>query len=420
MYEKISKEKCVVQKYGGTSVGDISRITMVARRIHKFHSQGWKKLAIVVSAMSGETNRLVALMKEVHPSGRPSTKSYDMTVSAGEQVSVGLMAAALEAQGVSSEPFLGYQVGIFTDESHGQAKIQSIRTEAIENAWQRGAIPIIAGFQGVTENLEITTLGRGGSDLSAVALAAALKASFCEINTDVEGVYTADPRYVPKAKLLEELDYETALELAASGGKVLHSRCVEVGAKYQVPIVVRSSFLPDEGRKTVIMSFNAENALEAPVVSAISLDQNVSKITVKGVPAGGVTLSSVFSKVAEKGVNVDIIVHDRQNNDDKDRFGFTVQKEDVSIAISAIESLRNQRGFEQLSTEVQNDLAKVSAVGLGMRSHSGVANRAFGSLTQSGIDILMISTSEIKISCVVHKTNGQRAAQVLHDTFFSN
>jgi len=418
LYSEVDKTRPVVQKYGGTSVGTIGRIKAVARRVARFKRDDWEKLAIVVSAMSGETNRLVGLMKEANPEARGRTKSYDMAVSAGEQVSVGLMAAALEAEGIHALPFLAYQIGIMTDRSHGEAKIRSIQTDTIEKCWAAGAIPVIAGFQGITETMDLTTLGRGGSDTSAVALAAALGASSCEINTDVDGVFTADPRYIAGAKLIEELDYETALELAALGSKVLHSRCIEVAAKYRIPITVRNSFQADDRRRTRIMTFSDQTALEAPVVSGITLDENVARITVQGVPSRGKTLFLVFGSVASEGINVDIIVHNTRGDETKDRFGFTVQEEDVEAATKAIESLRVQSGFAELAVTTQRDLAKVSAVGLGMRSHSGVATRVFATLTKNNVDIMMVSTSEIKISCVVPGAQGKQAAQLLHDSFF--
>jgi aspartate kinase len=266
---------------------------------------------------------------------------------------------------------------------------------------------------------DLTTLGRGGSDTSAVALAAALQSAFCEINTDVEGVFTADPRYVKTSRLIHELDYETTLELAALGGKVLHSRCVEVAAKYQVPLVVRSTFHPDESRRTKIMRFEKEQALEAPVVSGITLDEDVAKITLQNVPSQSNMLARVFSAVAERGINVDIIVHDRSEGH-INRVGFTVQGLDLEATVAAVQSLRNLHTLETLEIETQTGLAKVSAVGLGMRSHSGVALKVFGTLSENGIEILMVSTSEIKISCVVPLEQGKRAAQLLHGAFFDS
>lgn len=420
MYLNFSKEASVVQKYGGTSVGDPQRIRQVAARAARLHREGWNRIAIVVSAMAGETNRLVGLMKEIHPTGTHRSRAYDMAISAGEQVSVGLMAAALEAEGIASAPLLAYQLQILTDEKHGQAKIQSIRTELIENAWNKGAIPVVAGFQGITSEMEITTLGRGGSDTSAVALAAALGAAFCEINTDVDGVYTADPRYVKDARLIEELDYETTLELAALGGKVLHSRCVELAAKHHVPLVVRSTFQPDDARRTRIMNFGLEKALEAPVVSGVTLDEDVAKVTVQKIPPNSSMLTRLFSEVAAREINVDIIVHDRQSEGLLNRVGFTVQRQDLASAVEAVENLKKQGALDSVEVSTQSDLAKVSAVGLGMRSHSGVALKVFDTLSENGIEILMVSTSEIKISCVVPLEQGKQAAQLLHSVFFAD
>lgn len=382
----------------------------------RYHRAGWQRLAIVVSAMSGETNRLVDLLKQVNPRATSRSRAYDMAVAAGEQVSVGLTAEALEAEGIPAEPYLAYQLGIRTDNAHGEAKIHSIQTEMLAACWKRGAVPVIAGFQGVTEDFRITTLGRGGSDTSAVALAAALKAAFCEINTDVEGVFTADPRYVPNARLIEEMDYESALELAALGGKVLHSRCVELAAKHHVALVVRSSFDADDGRSTRIMNFSEESALESPVVSGITVDENVGKVTVKHIPKGQV-LTSIFSEVAKLGVNVDIIVHDHQPEGAANRVGFTVRREDMDLAIEAVERVRRLPGNAEMEIATQASLAKVSAVGLGMRSHSGVALKMFETLHEAGVEILMISTSEIKISCVVPLADGKRAASLLHQAF---
>ena len=401
MYRDIAKHLPVVQKYGGTSVGSVERIQAVARRVCRHHHEGWKKLAIVVSAMTGETNRLVALVESVNP--RANRKHYDVAVSAGEQVSVGLTCAAIEACGVEAEPLLAYQLGIVTDSSHARAKIHAISPARIESAWAAGKVPVIAGFQGVTPGMDLTTLGRGGSDTSAVALAVALKAGFCEINTDVDGMYTADPRYVKTARLIERLDYETALELAALGSKVLHSRCVEVAAKYRMPLTVRNSF-EENGRKTTIMAFSDDQALEAPVVSGVTVDENVAKLTVEG--RG---LAEVFSAVAANGINVDIIVHDYHGADS--RFGFTVQQGDAEQAAETIEKLGHK-------VSIERGLAKVSAVGLGMKSHPGVASRVFETLLGRGIDVVMISTSEIKVSCVVPLADGKRAAQALHDAFF--
>ena len=417
-YSQTSKNSPVVQKYGGTSLGTPKKISLIAKRIAKQKKEGWHNLAVVVSAMSGETNRLVALMNDINPQARKM--HYDLVVSAGEQVSAGLLAAALEANGVKAQAFLAYQIGIKTNQSHGRARIQSINDSKIKSCWEQGLIPIIAGFQGITEDLNVTTLGRGGSDTSAVALAVALKAGFCEINTDVDGVYTSDPRYVQKASPIEILDYETALELAALGSKVLHSRCVEVAAKYSMPIVVRNSFDDDKSRSTKIMTFSNKQALEAPVVSGITVDQDVAKVTVLGVPVQNQTFSEVFDAVAKAGINVDIIVANHQEEEPNSRFGFTIERSNINECKNTLESLKSNPIYQNLEVRIQEDLAKVSAVGLGMKSHSGVAGKVFTQLTKHEIEIVMISTSEIKISCVVPESKSKKAAEVLHSCFFES
>lgn len=416
MYGDFPKNSVVVQKYGGTSVGNPQRIQAIAKRLKEQVGGGWNRIAVVVSAMSGETNRIVGLVNEVNP--KASARSYDMAVSAGEQVAVGLLSAALEAEGIGAEPFLGYQLGILTDTAHARARIQSIDTAKIEAAWSEGKIPVIAGFQGVTSDHKITTLGRGGSDTSAVALAVALKASFCEINTDVNGVYTADPRVVKNATLIEELNYDVALELAASGGKVLHPRCVELGAKYKMPIVVRNTFDTNESRRTKMFAVEGGDALEAPLVEAVTLDKNVAKVTLANWKAGQGNLFDVFSRVASQGVNVDVIVYDKTNDLGACSVGFTVPKSDLRIALETIESFKKD-GQDLFHVESQSGLAKVSAVGLGMSSHPGVASRIFEAINKAEINILMVSTSEIKISFVIDERDGERLTQLIHGLFFS-
>ncbi len=415
MYDLFDRNSIVVQKYGGTSVGTVERIQAIAERIHTQVNNGWTRMAIVVSAMSGETNRLVAMVEQIRPKLR--SKSYDMAVAAGEQVSVGLMAAALEAKGLSAEPLLGYQLGVLTDGSHSRARIHSIQTEKIHQAWERGEIPVVAGFQGIAPSQAITTLGRGGSDTSAVALAVALEAAFCEIDTDVDGVYTADPRVVPNAKLIEKLEYDVALELAASGGKVLHSRCVELAAKNRLPLVVRNTFAPESGGRTIIMPFNEKEALEAPLVSGVTLDKDVAKVTLRNWRESNGSLLNVFSRIAKKGVNVDIIIYDASDEKGLASVGFSVPDSELHIVEEVVQSLKTEFGSSSLEMESVGGLAKVSAVGLGMRSHSGVASRMFEALSRAEIEILMISTSEIKISCVVRAEQAQKVMQTIHDTF---
>lgn len=417
MYANFSREAVIVQKYGGTSVSSIERISSVADRITDFYKQGYGKLVIVVSAMSGETNRLVDLVKSMDPHARD--KIYDVAVSAGEQVSAALLAAALEKRAVPAEPLLAYNVGIYTDSFHGKARIRNIKSEAIQKCWEQKAIPIIAGFQGVTQEMNITTLGRGGSDTSAVAIAVALKANFCEINTDVDGVYSADPRVVPAAKLIPQLDYESALEMAALGSKVLHSRCVELAAKYQMPIVVRNSFKPNESQRTLIMdSVNAKDFLEAPVVSGVTLDKNVVKVSVNGLSSKSSSITKLFEELAQEQINVDIIVHSPFSGESSMHLGFTVGKEDLHKTLACLRKLKEDTSCSTLKVETKEGLAKVSAVGFGMRSHSGVAGKIFSALSDHGIELEMISTSEIKVSCVIDEKDGPKASQALHQAFF--
>lgn len=409
--------KPVVQKYGGTSVGTPERISNVAARVAQHYKAGQRELAIVVSAMSGETNRLVELVRQVNPDA--PARFYDMAVAAGEQVAVALMAAALEKHGVPGEALLAYQLGIVTDELHAKARIQHIRTEKIHQAWREGRIPVIAGFQGMTKYGEITTLGRGGSDTSAVALAVALEAGFCEINTDVDGVYTADPRIVPDARLSEIMDFDVALEMASLGSKVLHARCVELGAKYKMPIVVRNTFKEDQSKRTVIMAFNEAQALEAPVVSGVTLDGNVAKLTVEYPIEQSDLISKLFTKIADLGVNVDIIVHDNAKHEQTCTLGFTVGRDDLRSTTKALDEFA-AGNKDKFTYRAEQGLVKVSIVGLGMRSHPGVASKMFRALTTRNIALHMISTSEIKVSCVIDEKHAAAASQALHTAFVEN
>jgi aspartate kinase len=410
----LEHDRPIVQKYGGTSVGSLERIDEVAKRVADQYHSGIKKIAIVVSAMSGETNRLVDLINGTNP--RASARNYDMVVAAGEQVSVALMSAALEKHGIPSKAFLGYQLGIVTDNFHSKARIQKIECAKLHKCWEEDAIPVVAGFQGVTGDLEITTLGRGGSDTSAVALAVALDAAFCEINTDVDGVFTADPRIVPDARLVKEMDFEVALEMASLGSKVLHSRCVELGAKYHMPIVVRNTFKPNDHARTFIMNFSNERKLEAPIVSGVTLDRNVVRLSLHNLPARGGIIGAAFQLIAENGVNVDIIVHNRSNDSDRMRVGFTIGSADLLRTKELLERWVIEKKLGAY-VEVEEGLSKVSVVGLGMQSHPGVASRVFSVLEDAGIALHMISTSEIKISCVISEKEGESAARALHKEF---
>ncbi len=412
----LSHGRPIVQKYGGTSVGSLERIDSVAQRVAAQYHSGLRKIALVVSAMSGETNRLVDLVNGIN--AKTSLRNYDMVVAAGEQVSVALMAAALEKHGIPAHAFLGYQLGIFTDNFHSKARVESIDCSKLHRCWEEGIIPVVAGFQGSTKDLEITTLGRGGSDTSAVALAVALDAAFCEINTDVDGVFTADPRVVPEARLVEEMDFECALEMASLGSKVLHSRCVELGAKYNMPIVVRNTFKPNDHQRTFIMNFSNERRLEAPVVSGVTLDKNIVRISLHNLPVRGGLIASAFESIAKAGVNVDIIVHNRSADSDVMRVGFTIGATDLQRTRDLLEQWSAEKKLGAY-VEVETGLSKVSVVGLGMQSHPGVASRVFTVLEDGGMAIHMISTSEIKISCVVTDKEGEAAARVLHKEFLS-
>jgi aspartate kinase len=417
MYTTLSKSTPIVQKYGGTSVGTTERIKNVAKRVAAQYQDGWTRIAVVVSAMTGETNRLVALVNEVNP--KSPAKAYDMAVASGEQVSVALMAAALAAEGVPAEPFLSHQLGILTDNFHSKARIRSINTERIELCWKNGVVPVVAGFQGVTDTLDITTLGRGGSDTSAVALAIAVNAGFCEINTDVDGVFSTDPRIVKEAKLIEDIDFEAALEMASLGSKVLHPRCVELGAKFQMPIVVRNTFTPNTHRRTRVMNLGNMSNLEAPSVSGVTLDKDVARISVQGLPMDSHYISGVFTAIATAGVNVDIIVHNLNEPGSKlMNLGFTTGILESEKAVDAVNKYwQTKSGPSKLNIMVESNLAKVSIVGVGMRSHSGVAASMFDALCSADIDIRMISTSEIKTSCVIPGKLGDLACQVLHKRF---
>lgn len=405
----------IVQKYGGTSLGTSERIKSVAGRIARQWRAGYRSLAIVVSAQSGETNRLVAMMHSVNPEA--SGLAYDMALAAGEQVSVALLSAALEAEGLKALPLLAHQLGIYTDALHARARIRHIKTDTITQGWARGTVAVIAGFQGVTSDHEITTLGRGGSDTSAVAIAVALTAGFCEINTDVDGVYTADPRLVPHARLIESLDYETAFEMASLGSKVLHPRCVELGAKFQMPIIVRNTFTSDQHRRTRIMPQSASDTLEELVVSGITTDRQIGKLTLTGLRQDSAVISEIFQSLGNLGINVDIIVHDKPLGEQSLRLGFTIASNDLEAACKAITELAAEKGYSGLTVAADSGLAKISAVGVGMRSYAGVAGRTFTALTSQGIVIHMISTSEIKISVVVDEAEATRATQALHREF---
>ena len=411
----LTNVKPIVQKYGGTSVGSVDRIKNIAKRIKGQVAAGESKIAVVVSAMSGETSRIVDLVRQINPDAPPH--HYDMAVSAGEQVSVALLAAALEGEGVEAKGFTAYHLGIHTDGLHAKARINSIDCAKLNQAWEMGQIPVITGFQGVSPDGEITTLGRGGSDTSAVALAVALGASVCEINTDVDGVFTADPRIVPKARPNRLMDFEVTLEMAALGSKVLHARCVELAAKYNMPIIVRNTFKHDETEGTRIMSLSENQKLEAPVVSGVTLEREVVRVALDGLSPEPRVIPDLFQAIADAGVNVDIIVHNRSDDNKRTRIGFSIGEDDLKKTLDTLKGVKSTLGLSDLQIKHERGLAKVSIVGLGMQSNPGVASRCFSTLAKSEVEIHMISTSEIKVSCLVSEGIAEKACNALHDEF---
>jgi aspartate kinase len=397
----------IVQKYGGTSVGSVERIHRVADRVAEARRQG-HDLVVVLSAMRGETDRLLQLAHEVTPS--PDDRELDMLLSTGERVTIALLAMDLRGRGINARSFTGRQVGIITDSSHTKARIARVTAERIREALAEGVIPIVAGFQGINERSDVTTLGRGGSDLTAVALAAALKADECVIYTDVDGVYTADPNIVPTARRLEKVSYEEMLELASLGTKVLQSRSVEFAARFGVPLVVKSSFKEGQGTRVI----TEDSDMERMAVSGVTGDQNQAKITIVGVPDRPGIAARIFGPVAEANIVVDMIIQNVSQASLTD-ISFTVPRVDLGKTVPLVQQVAKE--IDAKSVEVREEIAKVSIVGVGMRSHSGVAARMFEALSREGINIMMISTSEIKISCIVDKKYLELAMRTLHAAF---
>ena len=397
----------VVQKFGGTSVGNIERIKHVAALIAESRQAG-NAVVVVVSAMSGETDRLLKLAHEVAPF--PNEREMDMLLSTGERVTIALLAMALRAMGLDARSYTGRQVGIMTDSTHTRARIERITAERIKEALDEGIIPVVAGFQGINENNDVTTLGRGGSDLTAVALAAALHAEQCLIYTDVEGVFTADPNIVPSARKLEKVSYEEMLELASLGAKVLQSRSVEFAAKYEVPVIVKSTF--KEGEGTLVTKEDRD--MEQVMVSGVTGDRNQAKITFIGVPDHPGIASRIFGPIGSANILVDMIIQNVGQGDLTD-LSFTIPRGDLHKAVDLSNRIAKDIGAR--SVELKDKIAKVSLVGVGMRSHSGVAARMFETLAAKGINIMMISTSEIKISCVIEEQHLEPAIQALHQAF---
>lgn len=400
----------IVQKYGGTSVGNPDRIKNVAARVAKYRERG-DKLVVVVSAMSGVTDSLIKLAKEIM--ALPNDREMDVLLATGEQTTIALTAIALHSIGVPAVSLTGAQAGIVTDGVHTKAKIQNITPKKIHDLLNQGNVVIVAGFQGQTIEGQITTLGRGGSDLTAIALAAALKADLCQIFTDVDGVYTADPRIVPSANRLDEISYDEMLELASLGAKVMQSRSVEFAKKFGVVFEVRSSLNDKPG--TIVKE--ETKSMEGVVVRGVSLDKNQAKITLVGVPDKPGVAAHVFRALGESNVNVDMIVQNVSHGSGAPAtdLSFTLDKPEMLKAQKVIDALKAEIGFAQvIATE---NIAKLSIVGVGMKSQTGVAGKMFGTLAREGVNIDMISTSEIKISVVIDLAKGEQAMRAVHQAF---
>jgi aspartate kinase len=398
-------QRLLVKKFGGTSMGSIEKIEAVADRLQRERNNGTQSI-VVVSAMAGETNRLVSLAQAIDPASRGP--AYDMLVASGEQVSVALLAIALQKRGIPARPLLAYQLGIMTDSVYSKARIQEIRTDDLHRSVAAGEIPVIAGFQGVDEEGNITKLGRGGSDTTAVAVAAALANSDCEIYTDVPAIFTADPRLVPRAREIARLSFDEMMEMAALGSKVLHIRSVEIAAKYGVRIHLRSTFEERDGSWIVPEGEGMEN----PVVSAVTHDPNTVIFELNPVPLGPVFLADLFRRLSDRGVVVDIITQSEAPGGQ--RLAFSVTQEDLPLAQGVL-----QQVLHNLSCEVsmRENMAKISVVGVGMRNHPGVAAKFFEVLARENLTVHLVTTSEIKISAVIAKSGLASAAQALHTAF---
>ena len=400
----------IVQKYGGTSVGTPERIRAVARRVARYKSLG-HQVVVVVSAMSGETNRLIGLAKEIM--AEPDPRELDVMVSTGEQVSIGMTALALIDLGIKAKSYTGSQVKILTDDAHTKARILKIDHDNIQDDLDNGYIVVVAGFQGVDEKGNITTLGRGGSDTTGVALAAALKADECQIYTDVDGIYTTDPRVVPEAKKLDSITFEEMLEMASLGSKVLQIRSVEFAGKYKVKLRVLSSF-EEEGDGTLI-TFEEKNNMEQPIISGIAFNRDEAKVTILGVPDKPGIAYQILGPIADANIDVDMNIQNIGAVGTTD-FTFTVNKNDLNKALTILnEKVKNHVGAKEVNGN--DKIAKVSIVGVGMRSHVGVASQMFRTLSEEGINIDMISTSEIKISVLIDEKYLELAVRALHKAF---
>ncbi len=399
----------VVQKYGGTSVGSIERIKGVAKRVKRYSDEG-HKVVVVVSAMSGQTDGFIKLANEA--SSSPDEREMDLLMSSGERVSAALTAMSITELGVPAMSFTGRQVGIVTNTAHTKARIEKISGNNLTTALDAGKVAVVAGFQGINEDTgDVTTLGRGGSDLTAAAIAAAIGADVCEIYTDVDGVYTTDPRIVPEARKLEKISYEEMLELSSLGAKVLHSRSVELAMNLNVPIVVRSSFNDNPG--TLVCK--EDDDMEKVVVSGIAYDKNQARVTINAIPDKPGLAARIFKKIADNNVNVDMIVQNVSRDGSTADISCTVPKTETTKAMEVVEELGKEVKAEGVS--LKDDIAKVSIVGVGMKSHTGVAAKMFEVLADNNINIMMISTSEIKVSCVIDAKYTELAVRVLHEAF---
>ncbi len=398
----------IVQKYGGTSVGTIERIQAVAEKVHAFRNRG-DSVVVVVSAMSGETNRLIGLAREIE--AEPSAREMDVLVSTGEQVTIALLTIALHKLGCDARSYTGGQVRILTDDAHSKARIQEIDAHRMQQDLSAGRVVVVAGFQGVDDNGNITTLGRGGSDTTAVALAAALKADECQIYTDVDGVYTTDPRVVANARRLDRITFEEMLEMASQGSKVLQIRSVEFAGKYKVPLRVLSSF--EDGPGTLI-TLEDDDDMEKPVVSGIAFNRDEAKLTIRGIPDVPGIASKVLGAVGRANIEVDVIVQNVAH-DNTASLTFTVHRNELVKAKDILERIAVELGATQVDTNA--NIAKLALVGVGMRSHAGVAAKMFEALAQENINIQMISTSEIKITVVIDEKYLELAVRALHSAF---
>ena len=403
--------KLVVQKYGGTSVGSIERIKKVAERITRMRKTGLD-IVVVVSAMAGETDKLLDMARQISPNAK--RREVDLLLSSGERISSALLSIALDNIGCPSISMTGRQIGLLTDGSHTRARIKEIDTERARRVLKKKHVIVVAGFQGINEHGDVTTLGRGGSDTSAVALAVALNAKQCEIYTDVDGVYTADPNIVPNARKMDRISYDEMLEMASLGAQVLQFRCVEFCKKYNMPLIVKSSLVENP---TGTLICEEDTSMEQPVVSGIMSDKNQAKITIKGVPDQPGIASKFFTGLADANLSVDMIIQNVSEEGHTD-ISFTLTKEDINEALKIVKKLGKIIKAREISSD--SDICKVSIVGAGMRSNPGVAAKMFSALSRENINIIMISTSEIRVSCIIDEKYGELAVRVLHNAFNIN